>query len=122
MNDMTAMLLSPVSILMLDDHELVLEGLAKVLEEMPEVACTDRASNSRELLRKLKEKKYDIYLMDIERAGENGLDIMQEIRKLHSQARFIACTMHDESRILHSLLRQNPDAIVLKLSGVKAVK
>ena len=47
MNDMTAMLLSPVSILMLDDHELVLEGLAKVLEEMPEVACTDRASNSR---------------------------------------------------------------------------
>lgn len=51
MNDMTAMLLSPVSILMLDDHELVLEGLAKVLEEMPEVACTDRASNSRELLR-----------------------------------------------------------------------
>lgn len=122
MNDMTAMLLSPVSILMLDDHELVLEGLAKVLEEMPEVACTDRASNSRELLRKLKKKKYDIYLMDIELAGENGLDIMQEIRKLHPQARFIACTMHEESWILHALLRQNPDAIVLKLSGVKAIK
>ena len=115
-------LLSPVSIIMLDDHELVLEGLSKVLEGMPEVGHTDRAFNSRELIRKSKENDYDIYLIDVELAGESGIDVIQSIRGLHPQARFIVCTMHEESWVLHVLLRQEPDAVVLKLSGVKAIK
>ena len=100
----------------------MLEGLSKVLEGMPEVGHTDRAFNSRELIRKSRENDYDIYLIDVELAGESGIDVIQSIRGLHPQARFIVCTMHEESWVLHALLRQEPDAVVLKLSGVKAIK
>lgn len=111
-----------VSIIMLDDHELVLEGLKKVLEDMPQVAVAHTAASSCELLRKSKEREYDIYLIDIELVGENGLDVLQTIRKSNPRARFIVCTMHEEIWTLHSLLRHHPEGVVLKLSGTKAIK
>lgn len=113
---------SPSSVIMTDDHALVLEGLKSILEQMPELACADTAANTRELLLKMREKHYDIFLLDVELQGESGLEVVQAIRRANREAAIIVCTMHEEIWTAHALLKANPEAIVLKLSGIEHIK
>lgn len=119
---MTETKTQPSSVIMTDDHALVLEGLKSLLEQMPEVACADTAANTRELLLKMKDKNYDIFLLDIELQGENGLEAVQAIRHANRKAAIIICTMHEEIWTAHTLLKANPEGIVLKLSGIEHIK
>lgn len=112
----------PSSIIMADDHALVIEGLKSILSPMSEVACTDMALNTHELLIKMRDKQYDIVLLDIELNGENGLEVIQDLRHINKNISIIVCTVHEEIWTAHALLKANPEGIVLKLSGVEHIK
>lgn len=113
---------APSTVILLDDHALVLEGLKKLLEQMPEISGIDTAGTTCELLSRLKYKKYDFCFLDIELYGENGLDVVNDIRRLAPGIAIVVCTMHEEIWTAQALLRLRPEGIILKLSGADSVK
>ncbi len=67
-------------ILIADSHTIVREGLKQILAEIPDVIVAGEASNSKELLQKIRTNVWDVAIMDISLPDKNGLDLIKQIK------------------------------------------
>ena len=115
---MTIATKSPVlRILIVDDHEMVREGVRLLLESLPQMQVSiDEASNGSEAIRKCNGRKYDIILMDIRMPGIDGITATTEILK-KSDAKIIGLTMHSEEVFAEKMLAAGAKGYILKNAG-----
>ena len=83
-----------IRILMVDDHPLVREGIARQIELEPGMTLVAEASNGREAIQRFREHRPDITLMDLQMPDINGLDAMVAIRKEFPEAKIIILTTY----------------------------
>jgi two-component system invasion response regulator UvrY len=79
-----------------DDHPLLRNGLRLVLQQETDFGQPGEAENSEELLRRLEERPWDLIVLDIGMPGKNGLEVLQEIRRLHPTMPVLMLSMHSE--------------------------
>lgn len=105
-----------ICFLLVDDHDLVLQGLKRIVESsMPEVkklVCT--AATGSETLRLLETRFFDVLLLDIELPDMSGLDIIDWLREHDVQTKVIVNTMHEELWFIKKILKSGVDGILLK--------
>jgi len=70
-------------ILIADDHELLRRGLKAILAEAFPDLVVGEAADARETLEAVEKKRWDIVLLDINMPGRSGLEILQDLRRLH---------------------------------------
>ena len=109
-------------IAIVDDHGLVLEGLKSILNDMPQIGSVQAVFTGEELVRLLKTRTFDIYILDIELSGMNGFDVIKEIRAKDKKAHIIINTMHEEIWIINKLIQSNVDSVILKTSDTEQIK
>lgn len=112
----------PSRILVTDAHPLILEGMRRLLEQMPEVQSIDTATSAGELLRQMSNHPYDLFVLDIGLDDGDGLDLIPAIRQNNGQAGILVCTTQEEIWTVHRMLKANPDSIVLKLSETEHIR
>ena len=102
-----------ISIAVIDDHDVVLEGLRGFLMKKgyPQV---DAFHSATELLRKIPQQRYDIYIVDIELPDMNGGDFIDRIRICDPEARVIVNTMHEEIWVVNTIQENKVDAVLYK--------
>lgn len=105
------------SVLVVDDHDLVLEGIRMVLSKIPEVYLADAVTTGKEALRLIEQRDYDLYILDVSIPDVSGFDLIANIRQLNPQARIIVNTMHEEIWNINRLVRCKVNAVVLKASA-----
>lgn len=106
---------SPYRILLVDDHDLILQGLKRIVEKsMPEIAQIYTASTGKEAMLLVDSQKFSLFLIDIELPDMSGLDLIEYIRKRQPQTRIMVNTMHEEIWVVRNLLQLHLDAILLK--------
>ncbi|MDR0892477.1 MAG: response regulator transcription factor [Mediterranea sp.] len=104
-----------IKILVVDDHELILHGVKRVLENsMPEVSCICTASSGKEVLALIHAERFDLFLLDIELPDISGITLILSIREANPDARIIVNTMHEERWVLKELLAADVDGILVK--------
>ena len=64
-----------------DDHKMIREGLKKLLELTGEVEIIEEADNGKECLKKLKDAKPDVLMLDINMPVVNGLEVLEKLKK-----------------------------------------
>lgn len=79
----------------MDDHPLLREGIAVVIQGERDIVLIDQASNGQEAIDKFRTHRPDVTLMDLQMPGMNGIDTMIAIRREFSHARFIVLTTYD---------------------------
>ena len=104
------------NILIADDHSLILEGFSKLLQKMPETGDIDLFSNGAAVCDKLREKQYDIYIIDLRLPDMDGFELINKIREAHDDAKIIVCTMNEDVWVINRLMQTNVDGIVSKNS------
>jgi DNA-binding NarL/FixJ family response regulator len=107
-------------VLLADDHTMIMEGLASVLE--PEFEIVDRAADGRELLRLAEQLKPDVVVVDISMPLLNGIEAVRQLRKTIQRTKFIFLTMHPEADLAAEALRAGASGYVLKSSAAKELK
>lgn len=105
-----------IKLLILDDHPVVLEGTKTLFTDVKEIEI-ETANTYQEIIPKIKERFYDLYLLDINLPGNNGVEIAEEIRKLDPESRIILYTGYDIKDYYHLLLNYNIDGIVHKTAS-----
>lgn len=100
------------TILLADDHTIVIEGLRKLLEPHFNVAGT--AENGRELIAAAERIKPDVVLLDIAMPGLNGIDAAIQLRRSLPATRIVFLTMHSDPVYINGALRAGAKGYVLK--------
>lgn len=103
-------------ILVVDDHYLILEGICKVVNKMPEAVIVDAVTSGKQAFELIEKRDYDVYILDVSIPDISGFDLITQIREMNEYARIIIYTMHEEIWIVNRLIQCEVNAIVLKSS------
>ncbi len=103
-----------MNIAVVDDHELIREGLNTVLLNNG-VNNVDKFSSATELEKALSTgKSYDFYIIDLELPDMDGFVLIEMLRARNPVARIIVITVHDEIWTLRKLLAREVNGIIYK--------
>jgi DNA-binding NarL/FixJ family response regulator len=89
-----------VKILLVDDHQLMRQGLRAMLEEQPNMLVIGEADNGRAAVRMTRELSPDIVLMDLTMPDLNGIEATRQLRAENPHTRVIALSMHHERQFI----------------------
>ena len=70
-----------IKLIIADDHPIVREGLKQIIAESPYFTVSDEAAGGAELLDKVREKDFDVILLDLKMPGMDGLDVLKQLSK-----------------------------------------
>lgn len=100
------------SVLLVDDHRILLDGMKNLLQEPYEVKAT--ASSGQEALELIKNQDFDILITDYEMPGINGLDLVKAMSAAQPEAKIIVLSMHDDPSVIRELFRAGASGYILK--------
>jgi DNA-binding NarL/FixJ family response regulator len=104
----------PVTILLADDHTIVRQGLAKLLEGEPQFRVVGEAQDGRDAVRKVDELHPQVVIMDIAMPLLNGIEATRQIKKARPQTRVIILSMHSHDRYISELFSLGASGYLLK--------
>ena len=104
-------------ILLVDDHEVVREGLKAILNGHPNFEVVAEAATARDAVEKTRTHKPDVVVMDIRLKGGSGIEACQEITSQFPNVKVIMLTSYAEDEMLFSAIRAGASGYVLKLIG-----
>lgn len=107
-------ILSKINIAVVDDHDLIREGLNVVLLNHG-VANVDKFGMATDLVASMRAgRTYDFYVVDLELPDWDGFKLIEAIKARHAAAHIIVSTVHDEIWTLRKLLACKVNAIIYK--------
>ncbi|MDQ2078368.1 response regulator [Marinimicrobium sp. ABcell2] len=84
-------------ILVVDDHDLVRMGIARMLADVPGFEVVGDAKSGEEAVSKARELKPDVILMGVKMPGMGGLEATRKLRQVNPKVKIIAVTACDDS-------------------------
>lgn len=103
-----------IKVLLVDDHQIIIDGLKSLLKNSDEIIVVAEANNGREALRILDILEIDVVLMDIDMPVLNGIDTLKEIGKQSFGVKVIILSMHNEAGMIKSLMNIGANGYLLK--------
>jgi DNA-binding NarL/FixJ family response regulator len=103
-----------ISVLCVDDHRLIREGITHILERYDDVRVVGQAANGREAADLYQRVRPRITLMDLQMPVMNGLDAIRAIRAADPEARIIVLTMYQGDEDAFRALQAGAVGYVLK--------
>ena len=119
---------APIRIMIADDHPVVREGFAAMIETEPDMSVVGQARSGEEALELFGRLRPDVTLMDLRMPGMGGVEAIRALRREFPDSRLIVLTTYDGDEDIHRALEAGAQAYLLKdmlcdeiLSAVRAV-
>lgn len=106
--------MSNIRLILVDDHQIVLDGLKALLDDLDGFDCVATADNGQKALDLLKIFDVDVVLMDLDMPVMNGIEATRTIKKDHSSTKVISLTQHNERGMVQQLIECGSDGYLLK--------
>lgn len=111
-----------ITILIVDDHSIVSEGIKALLESHPQICVVGTAVNGREALMKIKKLKPQIVIMDITMPSMNGIDTLRRISSEFPGIKVLMLSMHANWEYIYRALNAGARGYILKeAAGVELI-
>lgn len=106
--------MSPIRIMLADDHQVVRTGLKSFLESQPDFKVIAEASNGRETIERALEARPDIILMDITMPEIDGLETTRQLKKLWPECVILCLTVHEDKFYFMEMLAAGASGYLTK--------
>jgi DNA-binding NarL/FixJ family response regulator len=103
-----------IRIMIADDHPMLRDGVAAMLESEPDMLLVGEASDGADAVRRHAALRPDVTLMDLQMPGMGGLSAIRAIRKEHPRARILVLTTYDGDAQAAEALRAGAAGFLLK--------
>jgi two-component system NarL family response regulator len=105
---------SAITVLCVDDHPLVLDGIMQKINRQPDMSVVATASDGRQAVELYKRHRPDVTVMDLQLPGMSGLDAIQAIRAENPKARIVVLTMYQGDEDIFRALKSGAATYLLK--------
>jgi len=106
-----------ISILIADDHDIIRQGLKRILSFEEDMFIALEAKNGQEALELLKQKEVDIVLLDCNMPLMNGIQVLKSIREQGDKIKVIMLTVENDRKTIHTAIDVGADGYILKDSA-----
>jgi DNA-binding NarL/FixJ family response regulator len=111
---------SPISLVIADDHPLILAGLATLIESEPGLALLGKAVDAAGAVEHYERLRPDVLLVDLNMPG-GGLHAIAQIRARHPEAKIVILTTYEGDEDVHRGLAAGASAYLLKQSPFEEI-
>lgn len=103
-------------IILADDHQLFIEGVRTVLNEIPGIEITAAVNNGSDLMEKFRSTTVDLVLLDLNMPKIDGLKCLQEIKKERPQVKVLVLTNYNQPELMEEVKQLKADGFMVKNS------
>jgi DNA-binding NarL/FixJ family response regulator len=108
-------------VLLVDDHPIVRQGLALLIEREPDLCVCGEADGAHSAYHAIATLRPDMVVLDISLTGPDGLDVLKEIRTKTTNLPVLILSMHDESIYAERALRAGANGYIMKQEATEKV-
>lgn len=103
-----------IRVLCVDDHRIVREGIALIIDRQPDMEVVAVASTGERAVRLFNRHRPDVTLMDLQLGKMSGLEAISLIRRQHPHARIVVLTTYDGDEDIYRALEAGAATYLLK--------
>jgi DNA-binding NarL/FixJ family response regulator len=108
-------------ILIVDDHPIVRHGLAELIDRQTDMVTCGQAANIAEALLLVETTDPDVAIVDISLDGDNGIQLIEQIRDCYSRVKVVVSSMHEEKSFAGRCIRAGALGYVSKREAITKI-
>lgn len=105
---------NPISVLIVDDHEVVRQGVCAYLDTLPEIVVVGEAASGEEALNLAAEHIPDVVLMDLIMPGMDGVETTRKIKDISPRSQIVVLTSYHQDEHIFPALQAGATSYILK--------
>jgi len=103
-----------IKILVVDDHELIIESIKSILKKQEAMQIIASASDGEEALKIIRKSQPDLVITDVYMPKINGMELTRSIKAEFPEVKVLGLTIFDDAKTITSMLEAGVDGIVKK--------
>lgn len=107
------------NILIVDDHQMFIDGLKSLLRKQNTFVVVAEALNGKEALVIIENNKIDIILCDISMPEMDGIELTKIVKEKFPETKIIILSMHNDSSVISEIMMAEAEGYILKNTGKK---
>lgn len=108
---------SEINVMVVDDHDLIREGLNRIISFEEDLIITGKYNNGEDLLNNIRDNIPDVVLLDINMPIKNGLEILRVLKTLYRDIKVVMLTVENDKNTIMEAIDIGADAYILKESA-----
>ena len=108
-------------VLVVDDHPIIRQGLALLIDREPDLLVCGEAEEAHAVTKLIAMLHPDLLMLDISLGGQDGLELLKQIRARDARLPILVLSMHDESIYAERALRAGANGYIMKQEATELV-
>lgn len=113
-----SVLKAPTRVVLADDHEMVREALARILEESGAVSIVAQASNSKQALEAVEKNQPEVVVLDYSMPHEDASQLIEKIKRYSPATKILILTVHENIHYAVRVLEAGAHGYIIKSAAV----
>lgn len=113
---------SQIKVLIVDDHNMVVDGLVSILSQFNDLSIVGTCSNGQEAIDKTSILQPNLIIMDVDMPVLDGLRACQEIKSSSPGTKVLTLSMHNDKATIQSAIEASSDGYILKNSSSEELR
>ena len=106
-----------IRVLLADDHAMVRAGLKEILAATGDIQVAGEAANGQEALAQVRERDYDVAVLDMSMPGRNGIELIKLVKAEKAKLKILVLSMHGEAQYAVRALKAGASGYLTKESA-----
>lgn len=108
-----------LKILLVDEHQIVREGLKQLLEKTPDIAETEEVGSNNDALRQIQDKDFDVVLINSITPDHHDIELIKQIKNLRPKVAVLVLSDSSEAQFCEKSLRAGASGFLTKQSATE---
>ncbi len=113
---------NPIRVVIVDDHQMVAEGIEAILGTYDDIKVVATLSNAQAIIDQIEILRPDVVLLDLNMPGMNGLSATEHLLEKHPKTRILILSMHDTPEYIQTALSYGAVGYILKDVPTEEIK